>query len=491
MMKLTEVLSCLPFYDGPTPVPQIDIQSIEVDHRNIVEGDMFVCIKGHTVDGHDFAKKAIDRGARVIIAEKELDVPAPVFTVPDTSRALAMLASTFYHHPTNELPLIGVTGTNGKTTVTYVLEKIFNEYGRKTGLIGTIQMKIGEQSYPIHNTTPNALVLQQSFKEMNDKNIDQAIMEVSSHALDQGRVFGCNFDVAVFTNLSQDHLDYHKDMDDYLRAKSLLFSQLGNSYNGEKKFAVLNADEEASALLKRSTAQHVLTYGCNHPADVIAKDIQLEITKTTFTLQTPEETVEIQSNLIGMFNVYNMLAASAAALALDVPVSIIQKALESIKGVNGRFEPVNAGQSFAVVVDYAHTPDSLENVLQTINEFSKRNVYVVVGCGGDRDRTKRPLMAQIAVKYADRAVFTSDNPRTEDPEAILDDMVRGLSRNETNYEVITDRKRAIHHAVNIAKRDDVILIAGKGHETYQQIGDVTYDFDDREVAREAIFSREE
>lgn len=490
-MKLTEILSCLPFYDGPTSVQDIDIQSIEVDHRDVSEGDMFICIKGHTVDGHDFAEGAIERGACAIISEKELDVSVPLFIVPDTSRALALVASTFYRHPTNDLSLIGVTGTNGKTTVTYLLEKIFKEYEQTTGLIGTIQMKIGDQSYPIQNTTPNALVLQRSFKQMKDENIDQAIMEVSSHALDEGRVFGCDFDVAIFTNLSQDHLDYHKDMDDYLRAKSLLFSQLGNRYGGERKFAILNADEAASDLLKRSTAQHVLTYGCEHPSDVAAKNIQLDMTHTRFTLLTPAGNVEITSQLIGMFNVYNMLAASAAAIALDVPLSIIKKALENISGVSGRFESVNAGQSFAVVVDYAHTPDSLENVLQTIKEFAERNIYVVVGCGGDRDRTKRPLMAQIAVKYASHAIFTSDNPRTEDPDAIIDDMVAGLSDQQENFEVITDRKRAITHAVNRANQDDIILVAGKGHETYQQIGEVTYDFDDREVAREAILLRGE
>lgn len=487
VMRLEELLEEIPFYHASASLKGMQIDSIEMDSRVDSPNSLFVCISGYTQDGHDFVDQAISNGAIAIIAEKPVKTNVPVIMVRDTARVLSMLAVRFYHNPTSKLPLIGVTGTNGKTTVTYLLETIFNKNKKKTGVIGTIQMKIGDETFPVNNTTPDSLSLQRFFSNMLHKEVDQAIMEVSSHALDMGRVHGCEFDVAIFTNLSQDHLDYHKNIDDYLRAKSLLFAQLGNTYAKQQpKFAVLNEDDPASSVLKRSTAQNVLTYSCEKEADVTADDIRLDAGGTSFTLRTPVGDIEINSKLIGMFNVYNMLAASTAAIAKNIPLPVIKDALESITGVNGRFEPVDEKQNYAVIVDYAHTPDSLENVMQTIKEFAEGKVYVVVGCGGDRDRTKRPLMAGIALHYADRAIFTSDNPRTEDPAQILKDMTANLSRNKEDYDVISDRKEAIEHAIKIAQKDDIILIAGKGHETYQQIGLVKYDFDDREVARHAI-----
>ncbi|GGJ43334.1 UDP-N-acetylmuramoyl-L-alanyl-D-glutamate--2,6-diaminopimelate ligase [Virgibacillus salexigens] len=489
-MNLAELISALPFYETNARLDQIEISNIVMDSRAVKPGNLFVCINGYTVDGHDFIVQAVQNGAQAIIAERPVEAEVPTIVVPDTQRALSMIAVKFYHNPSTKLPLIGITGTNGKTTVTYILEKIFNEFKRKTAVIGTIQMKIGSETYPVTNTTPDALLLQQSFKKMLDKGVNQVMMEVSSHALVQGRVYGCDYDIAIFTNLSQDHLDFHKDLDDYLRAKSLLFAQLGNTYSEEnQKYAVINQDDDASTLLKSSTAQHVITYGVKHASQVMANNITLGSGGTTFQLQTPIGEIMIQSKLIGMFNVYNMLAASAAAVCSNVPLSVIQAALANISGVDGRFEPVDAGQSFAVIVDYAHTPDSLDNVLQTVKEFAENNVFVIVGCGGDRDRSKRPIMAEIALKYADQAIFTSDNPRTENPQAILDDMTNGLHQDE-NYQVIVDRKEAIHVAVSQAKVGDVILIAGKGHETYQQVGNTKYDFDDREVAKEAIQIKE-
>lgn len=491
-MKLKELLGAIPFYKMNLPMYDIEIKGIEMDSRFVKDGDIFVCIPGFTVDGHDFAEEAVRRGASAIVAERPLPGinQVPVITVADTPRALSMLAGEYYNHPTRKLPLIGVTGTNGKTTVTYLLETIFRAHHKKTGIIGTIQMKIGEKTHPVANTTPDALYLQKVFSQMVEEGVDQAIMEVSSHALDLGRVYGCDYDIAIFTNLSQDHLDYHKDFQDYLRAKSLLFAQMGNSYHrGAEKFAVINEDDASSDLLKRSTAQHVLTYGCKNEAMVMAKEIELSAVGTTFNLITPIGSIFINSRLIGMFNIYNMLAASAAAIASEIPLETIKIALEEISGVNGRFEPVVEGQDYAVIVDYAHTPDSLENVLQTSRGFAKNKVYVVVGCGGDRDRTKRPLMAGIALEYADHAIFTSDNPRTEDPVQILKDMTEGLGDSK-NYEVIEDRKEAIHKAIRSAGKDDIVLIAGKGHETYQIIGHTKYDFDDREIARSAIISKE-
>ncbi|WP_010530448.1 UDP-N-acetylmuramoyl-L-alanyl-D-glutamate--2,6-diaminopimelate ligase [Lentibacillus jeotgali] len=488
-MRLSELLTVLPFYNTSAALDNLEISGVETDSRKVAEGNLFICIQGFTVDGHDFIDQAANNGAHAVLAEKEVNASVPVIRIDDTSKALAMLASKFYDYPTRQFPLIGVTGTNGKTTITYLLESIFQHYKRKTGIIGTIQMKIGNDAYPVHNTTPDALYLQKTFHEMNEHDVDTAIMEVSSHALDMGRVHGCDFDIAVFTNLSQDHLDYHPDMNDYLHAKSLLFAQLGNTYNeGQKKFAVINEDDPNSAFLIKSTAQHVLTYGCQSGAQVKAEDINLDVTKTTFTMHTPIGSVMINSSLIGKFNVYNMLAASAAAISAGIPLEVIKEALEAMQGVSGRFEPVEGSHEFAAVVDYAHTPDSLENVLQTIKGFAENNVYVVVGCGGDRDKTKRPLMASVALQYADQVIFTSDNPRTEDPQAILDDMTKGL--NETHFSVIENRKDAIFHAISLAKKGDIILIAGKGHETYQDIGRARYDFDDREVAKAAIQAKE-
>jgi len=484
-MQLTEILSELPFYQTNKSIDDITINELKVDHREINKGDLFICIKGFTVDGHDFANKAVENGAVVIIAEKELQIPeAIVVTVPDTSRALAFLAVKYFNYPTEKISLIGITGTNGKTTTTYLLDAIFAESNMKSGLIGTIQSKIGSEIFPVKNTTPDALTLQHIFNKMVKENVQVASMEVSSHALDLGRVFGCEFDIALFTNLSQDHLDYHQDMNDYIRAKSLLFSGLGNGYKGNTKYAVINADDSYSEYIKKSTAQHVVTYGIHSEADVRATNITYEIKGMSFTIVSPLGNMKIHSQLIGKFNIYNMLAATTVAILLKIPFQTIKNALEKISGVNGRFEQVKAGQNFAVIVDYAHTPDSLENVLQTIKGFAEKRIYVVVGAGGDRDRTKRPLMAKIATKYAHTAIFTSDNPRTEDPREILRDMTNTLEDN--NYQVIVNRKEAIYHSIQLAEAGDVVLIAGKGHETYQEINGVKHDFDDRIVAKEAI-----
>ncbi|MEJ8777782.1 UDP-N-acetylmuramoyl-L-alanyl-D-glutamate--2,6-diaminopimelate ligase [Pseudogracilibacillus sp. ICA-222130] len=487
-MKLQELLSILPVYQVDQSIEKIEVTGLESDHRLLKEGNIFVCIKGFTVDGHKFAEEAVEKGAKVIIAQQPLHITgAIVVLVPDTSRALALLASKYYDFASTKFPLIGITGTNGKTTTTYIIEKIYEAYEKKIGLIGTIQMKIGEQTFPIKNTTPDALTLQKTFHQMEKANVAAAVMEVSSHALDLGRVYGADFDVALFTNLSQDHLDYHKDMDDYLRAKTLLFTGLGNGYGNHAKIAILNADDEASKTIAKSTAQPLMTYGIENDADVMATNITYELTKTTFELTTPIGNVTVESRLIGAFNVYNILGAVAVAISQHIPLDVIKEALQSIRGVDGRFEPVIAGQDFGVIVDYAHTDDSLRNVLDTINAFKQRKVYVVVGCGGDRDKTKRPLMAQVAVQHSDVAILTSDNPRTEDPNAILADMTKGL--HASNYEVIVNRKEAIERAIQLAEKDDIILIAGKGHETYQEIHGIRHDFDDRVIAKNAIEQR--
>jgi UDP-N-acetylmuramoyl-L-alanyl-D-glutamate--2,6-diaminopimelate ligase len=486
-MKLQTLLSYLhdfTTYVGENPT----ITSIEMDSRQVKKGALFICIKGFTVDGHDFAKQAVENGAVAIIAERPLDVDAPVIVVRDSRRAMAVLADAFYGQPTHQLHLIGVTGTNGKTTTTHIIERIARKANKKTGLIGTVHIKIGDDTYPTKNTTPESLLLQRTFKQMVDEGVDVAVMEVSSHALHMGRVHGCDYDVAVFTNLTQDHLDYHGTMEEYRNAKGLLFSQLGNRYDHRRpKFAVLNNDDPASQYYKHMTAATVITYGIEADSDIMAKRIDIVPSGMSFDLITPHGTVRVKTRLIGLFNVYNLLAAVSACLVSGIPFSVIVEAIEEISGVAGRFETVDEGQNFTVIVDYAHTPDSLENVLKTIRQFAQKKVYVVVGCGGDRDRTKRPLMAKTAVKYADVAIFTSDNPRSEEPEQILRDMEAGVS--SERYVTIVDRKEAIYYAVEQAQEGDIILIAGKGHETYQIIGDRVIDFDDRLVAREAIKER--
>lgn len=486
-MDLRELLTHLHDF-VQLPEQNIDITSIEMDSREVKPGALFICIDGYTVDGHSFAQMAVEKGAVAILAEKPVDVEVPVVRVKSTKRAMAVLADAFYNQPTQKMHLIGVTGTNGKTTITHLIEHIFKSQHKKTGLIGTIEIRIGDTSYDVKNTTPESLTLQKTFNQMVEENVEVAMMEVSSHALDLGRVHGCDFDVAVFSNLTQDHLDYHHTMEDYRRAKGLLFAQLGNAYNHTRpKFAVLNVDDAATEEYIKNTAATVITYGIDRESDIRATNIQITNSGTTFDLTTPTETVSVEMKLIGKFSVYNVLAATAACLVSGLPLSVIVEEIKVLEGVSGRFEVVDAQQDFTVIVDYAHTPDSLENVLKTVKEFAKRNIYVIVGCGGDRDRTKRPIMARIAAEYSTQAILTSDNPRSEDPLAILKDMEKGLDTD--NYVTIADRAEAIRYAVETAHADDVIVIAGKGHETYQIIGKKVFDFDDREVARKMIEER--
>lgn len=486
-MKLHSLLSYLHSfvkYTGENP----DITSIENDNRKVKPGSLFVCIKGFTVDGHMFAKSAVESGASAIVAERPLNLNVPVIVVKDSNRAMARLSDAFYGHPTQKLRLIGITGTNGKTTTSHLLEKIFSDQKQITGLIGTMYTKIANQTSETKNTTPDSVTLQQMFYQMTEANVETAIMEVSSHALELGRIHGCDFDIAVFTNLTQDHLDFHQTMARYKQAKSLLFSQMGNAfYENHLKYAVLNADDKATEDFIKATTAQIVTYGMNNSADIMAKDIQVSSNGTTFTLEVANVKRNVNIQLIGKFSVYNVLAAISTALCSGIELDACIQSIEVIKGVPGRFELISAGQSFPVIVDYAHTPDSLENVLKTVKEFAEKKVFVVVGCGGDRDKTKRPIMAAIACQYATDPIFTSDNPRSEDPVQILRDMEAGAIG--CNYKIIVDRRQAIQYAISQAKANDVIVIAGKGHETYQLIGNRILHFDDREVARKAILDQ--
>jgi len=483
-MKLHELVTAMHRFRG-LPKENPEITSIEVNSQEVEPGSLFICIEGHTVDGHDYVREAASNGAVAAVTQKEVDVNIPTIKVRNSVRALAILANAFYGAPTSKLKMIGVTGTNGKTSVAHLIEAILQKSGQKTGLIGTIGMKIGNKAFKSQNTTPDALILQKMFHQMVEAKVETAVMEVSSHALHMGRVHGCQYDITVFTNLTQDHLDYHKTMDAYQRSKSLLFSQLGNGFDYQNpKYAVLNVDDSATEEYIVATQAIVITYGIDKDADIQARDIQVTGHGTAFTLIIHGMERQVNMRLVGKFNVYNVLATIGVTLASGLDLDFIISAIGKLEGVPGRFELVDVDQDFTVIVDYAHTPDSLENVLRTVQEFAVGKVYCVVGCGGDRDRSKRPMMAKIASQLADVAILTSDNPRTEDPLMILQDMEAGIQGE--GYKVIVDRKEAITYAVDQAHAQDVILIAGKGHETYQIIGQDVLNFDDRVVASSAI-----
>lgn len=471
--------------------PAAEFSGMEVDSRKVQQGDLFICLPGFTVDGHDFADKAVNQGAVALVVERVLELDVPQLVVSSCRQAMAVLSDTFFNHPSRRLNMIGVTGTNGKTTTSYLIERIMNDHHINTGLIGTIEMRYNGQSIPMPRTTPEALELQRLLGKMADDGVQCCVMEVSSHALEQGRVKGTDYRTAVFTNISQDHLDYHHTMDEYIAAKGLFFARLGNSYGQprERKYAVLNIDDPAADYFRRITAADVITYGVEQEADVRASQIAITSAGTTFHVDTFRGSADITLKMVGTFNVYNALAALTAALIEDVTLEQIAASLERIPGVDGRVELVDAGQPFAVIVDYAHTPDGLDNVLSTIKEFAEQRVITVFGCGGDRDRTKRPLMGKVAATYSDYTFITSDNPRTEEPLSILNEIQTGLQEDRIpteRYELIVDRRTAIQKAVEMAQPGDVLLIAGKGHETYQIIGTEVIDFDDRLVAKEAI-----
>jgi UDP-N-acetylmuramoyl-L-alanyl-D-glutamate--2,6-diaminopimelate ligase len=475
--------------------PSVAILDLEVDSRKVKPGCLFFCLPGHTVDGHDYAVQAIERGAGALVTTRELSVPVPQLVVPDTRQALAMIADFFYGRPSHKLLPIGITGTNGKTTTTYLIERIWADAGVSAGVIGTIETRYGGRSIPMSGTTPDVLELQRIFHGMVAEGTERCVMEVSSHALEQGRVKGCRFKTAVFTNLTQDHLDYHVTMEAYEGAKGLFFSRLGNTFSDETRertFSVLNSDDEASSRFAKLTSSEVLTYGIVNDAHLKASEVKITASGTSFKLQSFSGSRQVNLRLVGKFNVYNALAALGAALCEGINLDEAIQSLERIPGVPGRVEAVDEGQPYAVIVDYAHTPDSLENVLRTVKELATRDVLCVFGCGGDRDTTKRPIMGRIAGELANRLIVTSDNPRTEDPLLILRDIEAGLIEAgipPERYELVPDRRAAIEKAVEMASPGDVVLIAGKGHETYQLIGGITHEFDDRLVAKEAIRSR--
>jgi len=473
--------------------PPASVRGLTADSRRVEAGDCFVAVPGFKQDARRFVPDAVARGARLVVTEGE---PLPGLgvaqvLVPAVRPALARLAGAYHGHPSRALTLVGITGTNGKTTTSYLVDALLRARGLRTGVLGTIQYVLGDEVRPAGQTTPEALDIQGMLAEMRERGIGGVAMEVSSHALALSRVDGLAFDVAVFTNLTQDHLDFHGTLEEYRRAKRMLFEQLAASPK-RARWAVVNADDPAGAEMVRGLDLPTLTFGLGRGATVRASEHTSGLDGIRMTVETPRGRLTLASPLIGEHNVMNLLGAIGAGLALGLEPAAIAAALAPVTTVPGRFEQVNVGQPFLVVVDYAHTPDALERVLATARKITPGRLAVVFGCGGDRDRTKRPIMGEIAARLADRAWVTSDNPRSERPQAILDEIVAGVRRvpgAEQRYVTEADRRVAISGALGWARAGDTVVIAGKGHETYQIIGSETLPFDDRAVAREILGGR--
>lgn len=477
----------------------VAVTAVTDDSRAVTPGSVFVAVKGERVDGHAFVGRAVAAGAAALVLQRGAAVPpaltVPVVRVDDTRRILGVLASRFYGEPSSRLLMVGVTGTNGKTTVTCLCKGVLETAGRKVGLIGTVAYQIGAERLPASHTTPGAVELQTLLARMAGAGMDAVVMEVSSHALALDRTAGCEFDVAVFTNLTQDHLDFHRDMESYFGAKLRLFSDLDPA--GRKlgpKRAIVNVDDPRGARVCAASHVPVWTYAIRQPADIRAEDVRLALGGTRLTAVTPRGRFSIESRLVGEHNVYNILAAIGVGLHEGLSPETVQRGIASVTNVPGRFERVEAGQDFTVVVDYAHTDDALLRLLMAAQALKTGRILTVFGCGGDRDRGKRPKMGRVAAQLSDMVFLTSDNPRSEDPAAILREIEAGvrevLAEKPVRYEVIADRREAIEAAVREARAGDMVLIAGKGHEDYQIIGSTRVHFDDREVARAAIEARQ-
>ena len=457
----------------------IEISRIEYDSRRVKPGELFSCVVGTFMDGHNFAESAVKNGASALLVERELPLPVPQIIAKNSRRAMAELAMKLYDYPAKKLRIIGVTGTNGKTTTTYMLKAIAEKCGLKVGLIGTIRNIIGDRVISTQRTTPESTELQEILRMMLDEHVDLVVMEVSSHSLDQERVYGIEFEVGGFTNLTQDHLDYHKTFDNYLAAKKKLFERSG--------FAVVNADDGYTERLLEGLDIPRMTYAVREPADIYANNIEICVRDVEFDMTTPKGTAHIAVPIPGLFNVFNAMLAAGIAIKLGFPIDKIREGLASVAGVSGRMESLNTdGFPFSVILDFAHTPDGMINLLTSVREFAKGRVISVFGCGGDRDHAKRPIMGEAAGRYSDFCVVTSDNPRTEDPMSIIDSVLEGVNKTAVDHVVIENRREAIRYALTHAKKDDVVVLAGKGHETYQEINGVKYPFDEKVVVAELL-----
>ncbi len=472
-MKLKDLLTC-----KNEQLSEIEINGITSDTRKLKKGDLFVCIEGFSFDGHKFALSAEEQGAAVIVAQRDTGAKNQII-VDDTRAFLAEASAKWFGYPAKSLKIVGVTGTNGKTSVTYMIKSVLEAKGHKVGLIGTIHNMIGNTEIPSSNTTPGAYELNSLLSLMKDAGCEYVIMEVSSHALDQKRVHGIEFETAIFTNLTQDHLDYHGTMENYFAAKQKLFSMC--------KTAIINYDDDYGRRLVENLQCRSVTISVKSDNSTYsAKNIFYRPDGVSYSFVGYNTIQNINICVGGKFSVYNSMVAIAALLELGFELKDIAGELSKMAGVKGRAETVPTGKDFTVIIDYAHTPDGLVNILRTFREFEGHRVVVLFGCGGDRDKTKRPIMAGAAAQYADYCIVTSDNPRSEEPMSIIDDIIVGFKGKNTPYKVIENRAEAIKYAIKKARKNDIIVLAGKGHETYQILKDKTIHLDEREIVREAL-----
>lgn len=493
-LKLSELVNYIQV-EGIRGNVEVKVTGLSSDSRKIEAGYIFFCIKGTRADGHQFAAEAVKRGASAVICEEEVKLEnneVAVIKVKDARRAYAVLSAAFFGFPSRFMKVAGVTGTNGKTTTTHLIESIFKSEGKRTGLIGTVYVRIVDTQLPVTHTTPDPFELQSIFDAMRKENVEVVAMEVSSHAIDQKRIEGTYFDVLVFTNLTQDHLDYHQTIEEYAKAKMSLFME-----NRHIPWVINLDDPKGKELyqIAKKLGVEVLTYGVHENADLKARDIESGFDRLKFNLRfRDKESYQVELMIAGHFNVYNAMAALGSAYLLGVPFENSVKNIASAKGAPGRFDIIKSESGFYIIVDYAHTPDGLNNVIDSCLKLlkPKGRLITVFGCGGDRDKEKRPKMGAIASEKSHHVIVTSDNPRSEDPVKIIEDILKGVAaENMYKVEVEVDRREAIFKAVHLARPGDIVLIAGKGHETYQIFKDKTVHFDDKEVAREAIAERTE
>lgn len=478
-MKLQDLLKGVAVLES-TAAPDTEINEVRYDSRAVRPGDLFVAIRGYATDGHQYIGKALEQGAAAIVCE-EAPAGTPAVVVENARRALAEIAANRFGHPADSMTMLGVTGTNGKTTTTYLVKHMLEDAGHKVGLIGTNQNLIGDEVVETERTTPESYELHALFARMRDAGCTHVIMEVSSHSLVLDRVHGIHFAVGAFTNLTQDHLDFHKTMEEYRKAKALLFTISDKG--------VINLDDPAAGAMLADAKCPCLTFSCEKDAaDLTAKNLKLHADGVEFVAATKGDLARVKLPIPGHFSAENALTALGIVFQLGMPLADAAKSLATATGVKGRVEVVPTDTDYTVLIDYAHSPDGVENVLRAVRGFARGRVVALFGCGGDRDRTKRPKMGKIAADLADFCIVTSDNPRTEDPKAIIDDILEGMKGTKTPMQVIVDRPEAIHWALAHAKKDDIIVLMGKGHETYQEVNHVKHHMDEREIVRD-FFAR--
>ncbi len=478
-MKLKDLLDGIDILDMGAD-PEMEISGVCYDSRNAKPGEIFVAVKGYESDGHKYIASAMEKGAVCALCEDKTEVVIPAVRTSDTRKALSVISANFFGRPADEMKIIGITGTNGKTTTTTLIKTILEDVkGAKVGLIGTNQNMIGDKVIPAERTTPESYELQKLLRQMADEGCEYVVMEVSSHALYLDRVYGITFEEGIFTNLTEDHLDFHVTMEEYGKAKAILF--------GQCRKGIVNIDDAYAKMMIDAATCPLYTYSVEKDeADLVAKNIILKANEVSFCALSIGVLEKIKLAIPGMFSVYNAMAAMSAAINLGITIPEAAEALERCNGVMGRAEVVPTGRDFTVIIDYAHTPDALENILKTVRGFAEGRVVILFGCGGDRDRAKRPIMGEIAARYADFAVVTSDNPRTEVPGDIIADILEGMEDTKTPYIVVENRKEAIGWSIENAQEKDVIVLAGKGHETYQVIGKEKIHFDEREIIAEYL-----